>query len=363
MCIVVANSAAVAQSNLPVEVQVDLLRNRILEDVKTSQLTDALKAIDEYKALGVVLPPPLLLAEARAASKNGDPFRAKAALDDFLGQADRSSKSYQEGLALYPSINRAAEDAAVTNPMRATQYANATAQQRLKPLGPAFEGLLANMVQIPAGSFSMGDLAGVGKPNEKPVHQVTMKAFRLSKYDVTFTQYDAYAKATNRPLPEAWRCGRGECPVGDVSWTDAHGFIEWLNQKTSLKFRLPTEAEWEYAARAGTQTLYWWGNQDDASRRIGAEADLAVVGSKPPNAWGLFDMIGNVQQWTEDCGNDTFDGAPTDGSAWLSGKCGLRIIRGNIWDSSALDLRVTARTAGTVEWKHVWTGFRVAESY
>ncbi|MEN8221031.1 MAG: SUMF1/EgtB/PvdO family nonheme iron enzyme [Pseudomonadota bacterium] len=117
------------------------------------------------------------------------------------------------------------------------------------------------MVWIPAGTFRMGDIQGGGHDNEKPVHQVSVSRFAIGKYEVTFAEYDKFAQATGRKKPNDRGWGRGNRPVINVSWHDATAYAEWLSQQTGQKYRLPTEAEWEYAARAGTTTKYWWGNQ------------------------------------------------------------------------------------------------------
>ena len=197
--------------------------------------------------------------------------------------------------------------------------------------------LAGEMVSIPGDTFRMGDLNGGGNDDEKPVHSVTVPAFRLGKYEVTFAQWDACVVDGGcggyRPDDEGW--SRSSCPVIHVSWYNAQDFIDWLNDKTGGSFRLPTEAEWEYAARAGSTTKYSWGNDIGRNRTIcrdGLCGDrwvyTAPVGSSSSNAWGLHDMHGNVWEWVQDCWNDSYGGAQSDGSAWMSGNCGLRVVRG-----------------------------------
>ena len=213
--------------------------------------------------------------------------------------------------------------------------------------------LAGEMVSIPAGSFRMGDLSGEGYNNELPVHTVTVPAFRMGKYEVTFAQWDACVAdgGCNGYSPDDDGWGRGDRPVINVSWDDVHSFIDWLNSKTSGNYRLPTEAEWEYAARAGTTTKYSWGDDIGHNRAncdgCGSQWDndrsnTAPVGSFPANPWGLHDMHGNVWEWVQDCGNDSYDGAPTDGSAWTSGLCGQRVYRGGSWGYTPGFLRSAA---------------------
>ena len=214
--------------------------------------------------------------------------------------------------------------------------------------------LAGEMVSIPAGSFRMGDLSGEGYDDEKPVRTVTVPAFRLGKHEVTFAQWDACVAdgGCNGYPPDDWGWGRGDRPVINVSWDDVQLFIDWLNRKTGGNYRLPSEAEWEYAARAGSRTKYSWGDDIGNNRAncdgCGSQWDdkrTAPVGSFPANAWGLHDMHGNVQEWVQDCRNDSYEGAPDDGSAWTSGDCSQRMIRGASWNSNPEHLRSANRNS------------------
>ena len=201
------------------------------------------------------------------------------------------------------------------------------------------------MVEIPEGSFRMGCLNNGGGCylSQLPVHDVNIPRFALSRYEVTFEQWDACVDAGGcngyRPDDRGW--GRGDRPVIRVSWNNAKSYVSWLSQQTGKEYRLPSESEWEYAARAGTETVFHWGNEVGSNRAncdgCGSQWDAtqtAPVGSFAPNAWGLYDIHGNVWEWTEDCrGIDTYDGAPTDGSAWLAEPCSMRILRGGGWDN------------------------------
>ena len=183
------------------------------------------------------------------------------------------------------------------------------------------------MVVVPAGQFQMGSPRDdkERRADEGPQHTVTIAdPFAISKYEVTFEQWDACAKAGGcngyRPDDEGW--GRGRRPVINVSWRDAKAYVEWLREKTGKPYRLPSEAEWEYAARAGTTTRYSFGDEitpKDANygRNIGKTTE---VGSYPPNPWGLYDMHGNVWEWVEDVWHGSYTGAPVDGSAWTDGE-------------------------------------------
>ena len=168
--------------------------------------------------------------------------------------------------------------------------------------GPMFRDRMKNgtdgpeVIVIRAGKFRMGDIQGKGRPDEQPVHEVYIsRRFGMSRYEITFDQYDEFAKATGRDLPDDEGFGRGRRPVIRVSWNDAVDYTAWLTQQTGKRYRLPTKAEWEYAARGGTETAYWWGNEmkPGLANCIScgtrpADRQTAPVGSFKPNPFGLF---------------------------------------------------------------------------
>ena len=227
------------------------------------------------------------------------------------------------------------------------------------------------MVYIPTGSFRMGDISGGGQSDEKPVHRVSVKAFLMSATEVTFAQWDACAAAggcSYKPSDSGW--GRGSRPVINVSWEDiTKQYIPWLNKKTGEQYRLPSEAEWEYAARAGSETKYSWGNSIGNNKvncdGCGSRWDnsqTAPVGSFAANAFGLYDMHGNVWEWTQDCRNGSYKDAPSDGTAWLSGNCGRRVLRGGSWYYDPYFLRSAFRVSNTTGDRVNSVGFRLART-
>ena len=234
------------------------------------------------------------------------------------------------------------------------------------------------MVVVPAGRFRMGDLAGGGASNEKPVHDVTIDdPFAVGRYEVTFAEWDACVAGggcTHRPDDGGW--GRGTRPVINVSWDDAQEYVRWLSRETDKPYRLLSEAEWECVARAGTTTKYWWGNEanhdhanygkDECCGGAVAGTDrwehTSPVGSFKANAFGLFDTAGNVYEWVEDCWNDTYSGAPAEGSAWTSGDCGLRVWRGGSWISDPRVIRSAYRIWDVTGNRSSFFGFRVART-
>lgn len=226
-----------------------------------------------------------------------------------------------------------------------------------------------DMILIPPGRFHMGspDAEAGHEDNEYPVREVVIsRAFFLGRFPVTFAQWDAFAASVGRRRvsDEGW--GRERRPVINVSWNDAQSYVSWLRQQTGRPFRLPSEAEWEYAARSGTHTAYHWG--DVASREQAhffAEDDAAPpgtvhIGSFPPNRFGAHDMLGNVWEWVEDCWNEFYLQAPSDGSAWTSGDCGRRVLRGGSWQDVARQIRCASRNRNGVDFGCNDYGFRIA---
>ncbi|MGO9461378.1 MAG: SUMF1/EgtB/PvdO family nonheme iron enzyme [Rhodomicrobium sp.] len=232
------------------------------------------------------------------------------------------------------------------------------------------------MVPVPAGSFMMGTSPSdkEGDDDERSQHEVRIaKAFAVGKFTVTFDEWKACAddggcKSYPSPSDSGW--GKGRRPVIDVSWSDAQEYVTWLNGKVrGQPYRLLSEAEWEYAARAGTQTRYSWGDSIGNNRAncngCGSQWDgkqTAPVGSFAPNAFGLYDMRGNVWQWTEDCYKDNYNGAPAGGSALTTGDCSRRVLRGGSWNFYSTFLRSANRYRYLAGYRNDDIGFRLART-
>jgi len=226
------------------------------------------------------------------------------------------------------------------------------------------------LVEIPSGVFDRGSPSGEPghRASEGPVTGVAIRrSFAIGRYPVTFGEWDQCIRegaCKHEPNDRGW--GRGTGPVFYVSWNDIQAYMKWLTAKTGKAYRLPSEAEWEYAARAGTRTVYPWGNavgrkmanckgcSEDASDRT------TPVGSFPPNRFNLFDMSGNVWQWVADCWNASYAGAPVDGSPWLSGECGKAVVRGGAWGLSPDDVRSARREGDGKDLRSGRRGFRIA---
>lgn len=236
---------------------------------------------------------------------------------------------------------------------------------------------LEDMVVIPSGVFMMGSLSCTDGDrysksvklecdNELPQHHVSIKRFEMGRYPVTFGQWNAcvadggcsgYRQDGNRP-------------VNPVNWQDVQSYIAWLNKKTGKRYRLPTEAEWEYAARAGSTTNYYWGDDADSSYAninesfvpSGGDENVTPVGTFAPNGFGMYDMAGNVWQLVEDCYHENYVNAPIDGSAWTVGDCSVGVKRGGEWSSPARYARSTARGSYRRADYEFGLGFRIARS-
>jgi formylglycine-generating enzyme required for sulfatase activity len=273
------------------------------------------------------------------------------------------------------------------------------------------------MVMLPQGSFVMGAAPGEEerenvmdyfRGHSVPQHSVTMQhSFAIAKFDVTRDEYAQFVAETNRPEPDScygpnesggesdkkganWHSPgfpqTGKDPVVCVNWDDAQAYAAWLSAKTGHLYRLPTESEWEYAARAGTTTARYGSDNPaelcryinhadlDFSDRHPAESDVnrecrdgyaftSPVGSFPPNQFGLYDMLGNVWQWTEDCWNENYNGAPSDGTSWQNGNCGRRVVRGGAYSNIPGLVRAAVRNRPKSSGRDHSGGFRVARAF
>ncbi len=259
------------------------------------------------------------------------------------------------------------------------------------------------MVVIPAGSFIMGSSASektwasthgsnaASVADEAPQHKVSLQSFALGKYDITRAEYAIFVRETGYPAGDG--CGKDSFkwnkqqdlnwkspgynqtdrdPVVCISWQDARAYVAWLNNKgrgqvsTSgdAPYRLPSEAEWEYAARAGTTTRFWWGDSDDGAPahawyKDNSDGKTHPVGLKPANPFGLYDIVGNVWQWTEDCYADSYDKVPTNGTAAETPDGCMRVDRGSCWLYQSWLLRSATRERNPADFRDVIMGFRV----
>jgi len=276
-----------------------------------------------------------------------------------------------------PSRMSVPDSSAVTKSTRSEQANKAFRD----PLQQGGEGPL--MVIIPTGEFMMGStVRGIDRRyRESPEHGVRVAAFALARTEVTFDDYDRFAQASGRRLPDDDGQGRGKRPVVNVSWYDASEYAQWLSAQTGFSYRLPSEAEWEYAARAGGKRGAAYSTGDCIAARQANFNDAPAttfnncpasnislgkaqsVGSYAPNGFGLYDMHGNVFEWAADCMHLGYEQAPSDGSAWLQeadGNCDQRIVRGGSWQSGQISVRSSLRAAIGSKDSSGLIGFRVA---
>jgi formylglycine-generating enzyme required for sulfatase activity len=233
-------------------------------------------------------------------------------------------------------------------------------------------------VAVPAGSFTMGspDSETDRARYEGPLHRVTFaQPFAVGRFAVTFAEWDACVTDggcnSYAPNDESW--GRGRRPAINVSWDDANAYAAWLSGTTGKSYRLLSEAEREYATRAGTTTAFWWGAA--ISPKQANFNGTYIYGNGPAgeyrkrtlpvdsfqaNRWGLYQVHGNVWEWTRDCWHENYDGAPADGSAWEAGRCGYRVVRGGAWVTYPGDLRAANRGRFGPDFRSNFQGFRLA---
>jgi formylglycine-generating enzyme required for sulfatase activity len=276
------------------------------------------------------------------------------------------------GVAWYLLMREPTRSVVGAAPPESEPAAASTAHEEL-PTSPATSVLPAQpplkpvnepeMVSIPGGTFTMGSNHD---GSEMPIHRVTIKPFEISKFPITVREWNECVAAK---VCEYVPTGEDGAPVANLSWSDTQQFLTWLAQVTQKSFRLPSEAEWEYAARGGTDTDYWWGNQfqeDMANcKGCGREYDSGQplkAGSFKPNPFGLYDMGGDVDQWVEDCWHSSYQGAPVDGSPWIEGNCLAHVVRSGSWKNDPSYVRTASRDHYDTRIRYPTHGFRVARS-
>jgi formylglycine-generating enzyme required for sulfatase activity len=237
---------------------------------------------------------------------------------------------------------------------------------------PAVQGELKDcaacptLISVSPASFTMG--SNSSDPSEKPAHRVTLgKPFAIGKYEVTVEDWNACVAANACQRAVQSITPNSKAPIRDVSWDDTQQYLKWLSAISGKPYRLPSEAEWEYAARGGTSTKYWWGDEMAAGKanckdcgqpwRIDGPAN---AGSFAANPFGLYDMSGSVWEWVADCWHNSFKDAPINGEAWDQANCNVRVIRGGSWRESAAYMVSSTRFKYDASVRHSQNGFRVA---
>ena len=279
----------------------------------------------------------------------------------------QGTQQAQAPAALSPASPAPQTPAKATQPPAAvTAAAPAPVATSVPPSSTAPRGFKEpEMIVLPRGSFAMGSNDDL---SEKPVHRVTVKPFAIGKYPVTVREWRDCVAAKGCAF-DAIAAGDDDAPVANVSWADAQQFASWLAQTTQKPYRLPSEAEWEYAARGSSETKFWWGNQIVAGKAnckgCGDPYDAArplKVGQFAANSFGLYDMGGGVAQWVADCYHRDFQGAPSDASAWIGGDCFTHVLKGGSWRNDPSYVRPASRDQYDTAVRYPTHGFRVARS-
>ena len=367
-----------AAQGLPPAIEADRLLLQAEQQMQDEDFGAALETLDRIIALqtehNLELPPAFWFSHARVAMGVGLPEEAMASAIRYLEVTGQEGEHYVEALELLNQAERLAAQGIF----------------RDCPGCPA-------MVETPPGSFMMGSPATErGRDDDEgPRHRVTIASpFAVGVYEVTFGEWDACVAGggCQDVGDEGW--GRGTRSVINVSWEDAQGYVRWVSRETGQRYRLLTEAEWEYVARAGTETSRYWGESESVQCRYANGSDVsraqsirerqllrgdstrgdadvrcedgfswtAPVGLYEPNAFGLYDVLGNVWEWTEDCWNETYTGAPVDGRAWRSGDCSRRVLRGGSWGDAPVNLRSAYRLGSPAGLRYSLIGFRLART-
>ena len=338
------------------------------EALKAPHLENASTVVENPEMAGAELPKDV--PEERTNKPKKLPSFVKGMSDSLIPGNAEKSIGPQAGA---PGTTADLEQEAAENPAAKLEKPAAAAQTQ--PLR-SFRETLKNgagavtIVEFRADSYEMGSSSASPNFAERPRHDVKLKRFAIGKHEVTFAQYDLFAQATGRSKPSSGGWGRGNRPVINVSWQDAVAYTRWLSKQTGNRYRLPTEAEWEFAARSGSNKRFWWGNKvgeanancfDCGSEWSGSKT--APVGSFAASAFAVHDMAGNVMEWVQDCYRSGYAKAPDDGSAVELAGCKERVVRGGGYDSPADLLRSASRGQRSPDVRLNNLGFRVVREF
>jgi len=291
------------------------------------------------------------------------------AMEETADVMEEAAKEMEKSISI--TIDEAQEEATVSAPEQTTSDAETVVETETEPVEETTKeptpapvsaskkefqddlkigGKAPLMVVIPAGSFEMGSSASSRFADERPRHTVKIKSFAVSKYEVTFVEYDKFANATNRKKPDDLYMDRETHPVVYVEWDDAYYYTKWLSEQTGKKYRLLSESEWEYAASTGKKSSFWWGFDEEPGRAhcFSCETGLdprkpSKIGGFAANEFGLHDTAGNVSEWVRDCWHENYQDAPSDHEVWEGGDCTFRAVRGGAYISPQQSIRSAKR--------------------
>ena len=354
--------------DLPPDILADQYLLEATEAMEQGELQKAERAFKKIETLEIEPPPTFAYFYGKLLAEHGvgpEVWRkGQSLLKQFVIGAGRESEYYTPTLKLLSMV-----EAKLETTERAAQRV-AKLKARLLEAGTFTERLLellltvdAQMVRVEGGSFTMGCTREQERcrGNEKPAHQVEVHSFEISKYEVT---QEVWAAVMGENPSHFDNCP--QCPVEQVSWEDVQAFLQKLNTGGG-RYRLPSEAEWEYAARGGSQSRGYAYTGSDTLDAVGWYAENSgekthPVGQKQANELGLYDLSGNVYEWVQDCWNESYAGAPSDGQAWERGDCIRRVLRGGSWADVPRYLRSADRGWSSVDYRRNSIGFRIARS-
>jgi formylglycine-generating enzyme required for sulfatase activity/serine/threonine protein phosphatase PrpC len=317
------------------------------EEEEGKSKTGMIIGIAAVVVIGIAVAGFLMLGDKEpASSRPKSVVEAETEVDDGVAdEAETGVVEEEEVTTVAPEKTPTPATAAKPTPAAKTTSDSKEFHDTLKDGSPG-----PSMVRIPPASFDMGSPGSSRHADERPRHNVKVGKFAMSKYEITFTQYDKFIQATGKKSPDNLYMDRETHPVIFVTWDDAYYYVKWLSEQTGHKYRLPSESQWEYAAGSGKRSPFWWGYKEEPKRAhcFGCGSGLdprkpTKVGSFGANEFGLYDTAGNVAEWAHDCWHDTYKDAPTDDEVWEGGDCAYRVARGGSYSSPPQSIRHAKR--------------------
>ena len=358
-----------AAQDLPPDMLADQYLLPRLTALQRQDRQAAISAFQKIEALDVTPPAEFfyfygkVLVENGIATGNGQSIeKGQSLLKKYVVDLGREAEYYHSALEVLNMAEGPVEEAKAAKAAQRRQREAAKRRRQERSLAILAQ-VDAQMVRVEGGSFTMGCTREQRDcdDDEKPAHQVRISSFEMSKYEVTREVWEAVMGEKPSRFKDC-----PQCPVERVSWNDVQGFLQKLNAGGG-RYRLPSEAEWEYAARGGSQSRgYKYAGSDHPNAvawyKENSGGKTYLVGQKQANEVGLYDLSGNVYEWVQDCWNETYQGAPSDGRAWERGDCNRRILRGGSWINIPGFLRSANRVRDTADVRYYLFGFRIARS-
>lgn len=380
--LVLLNSLSMAAS----QIDIDIKQHEYVQALQEERWEDSIRLLNELRAMEVDVGVEAIFFEGRAYYELGNYIKAENRFRQYGELAGSGGANYSQVINYLSGIAKKKQQ------QQAEEQKIREEEQLLQQANVFGCDYCPQMTLIPAGSFQMGTTDKRNFPDFKrsrPVHTVHIKRFALGIYEVSNAQFQVFLNATGYRLKKRnSKFLNPDHPVVGVNWDDAKAYVDWLSKQANRPYRLPTEAEWEYAYKAKTTTDWFFGEDVKDSctyANVGEQANgrkdgwwsgdgsygyacndgykggTSPVGSFKPNPWGLYDMLGNAEEWVEDCWHENYNGAPIDGSAWIDTPCTHHVIRGGSWNESAYPNRSHSREKANSADPRL-TGFRVAQT-